>query len=141
MTTDRPADPRLTLARRLSADVLAPVKRTFVGKEEIVDLLGVSLVGGENLFILGPPGTAKSAIVHELARRIEGRVFDYLLTRFTEPSELFGPFETAGDIVCSAAIDSETKALTTPVNGSVTISSSPFTHTSTRRPSPAASAM
>jgi len=103
MTTDRPADPRLTLARRLSTDVLAPVKRTFVGKEEIVDLLGVSLVGGENLFILGPPGTAKSAIVHELARRIEGRVFDYLLTRFTEPSELFGPFDIRrlreGDLV------------------------------------------
>ena len=30
-------------------------------------------------------------IYQELARRIEGRVFDYLLTRFTEPNELFGP--------------------------------------------------
>ena len=69
------------------------MKSAFVGKDEIIDLLGVCLVGGENLFILGPPGTAKSAIVHDLARRIEGRVFDYLLTRFTEPSELFGPFD------------------------------------------------
>lgn len=96
-------DPRLALARRLSADVLGPLKSAFVGKGEIVDLLGVCLVGGENLFILGPPGTAKSAIVHELARRIEGRVFDYLLTRFTEPSELFGPFDIRklreGDLV------------------------------------------
>src|SRR5204862_4539549 len=49
--------------------------------------------GGENLFLLGPPGTAKSALVQDLARRIEGRVFDYLLTRFTEPNEIFGPFD------------------------------------------------
>ena len=83
----------LDSARRLVSDVLQPLKQAFVGKDEVIDLLGVSLVGGEHLFILGPPGTAKSAIVRELARRIEGRVFDYLLTRFTEPNELFGPFD------------------------------------------------
>ncbi len=93
----------LELAKRLTADVLAPLKSAFVGKNEIIDLLGVGLVGGENLFLLGPPGTAKSAIVQELARRIDGRVFDYLLTRFTEPNELFGPFDIRklreGDLV------------------------------------------
>ena len=31
--------------------------------------------------------------MQELARRIDGRVFDYLLTRFTEPNEVFGPFD------------------------------------------------
>lgn len=81
------------IGRRLVTDVLTPLKTAFVGKDEVVDLLGVCLAGGENLFILGPPGTAKSALVHELGRRIEGRVFDYLLTRFTEPNELFGPFD------------------------------------------------
>jgi MoxR-like ATPase len=69
------------------------MKQSFVGKDEIIDLLGLCLVGGENLFLLGPPGTAKSALVHELALRMEGRSFDYLLTRFTEPNELFGPFD------------------------------------------------
>lgn len=81
------------LGRKLVTEVLAPLKAAFVGKDEIIDLLGVCLAGGENLFILGPPGTAKSALVQELGRRIEGRVFDYLLTRFTEPNELFGPFD------------------------------------------------
>lgn len=83
----------LALGRQLIDDVLAPMKRAFVGKDEIIDLLGVCLVAGENLFLLGPPGTAKSALVHDLGRRIDGRVFDYLLTRFTEPNELFGPFD------------------------------------------------
>src|SRR5690349_10937255 len=91
------------LGRRLLGEVLNPMKRAFVGKDEIIDLLGVCLVAGENLFLLGPPGTAKSALVHDLARRLEGQVFDYLLTRFTEPNELFGPFDIRrlreGDLV------------------------------------------
>ena len=81
------------LAEGLGRDVLEPMKQAFVAKDEIIDLLGVSLVAGENLFILGPPGTAKSALVHNLASRLEGRVFSYLLTRFTEPNEIFGPFD------------------------------------------------
>lgn len=86
-------DDRLALGQKLSDEVLEPMKQAFVGKDEIIDLLGVSLVAGENLFILGPPGTAKSALVQDLASRIEGQVFDYLLTRFTEPNEIFGPFD------------------------------------------------
>ncbi len=78
---------------RLHREVLEPMKREFVGKDEVIDLLGVSLVGGENIFILGPPGTAKSALVHRLGQRLHGPTFSYLLTRFTEPSELFGPFD------------------------------------------------
>ena len=83
----------IEITSRLTIEVLEPMKRAFVGKDEVIDLLGVCLVGGENLFILGPPGTAKSALVNQLAARMEGRTFDYLLTRFTEPNELFGPFD------------------------------------------------
>jgi MoxR-like ATPase len=32
-------------------------------------------------------------LVHQLAGRLQGKTFDYLLTRFTEPNELFGPFD------------------------------------------------
>jgi len=91
------------IAERLNAGILEPIKSAFVGKDEVVDLMGIALVGGENLFLLGPPGTAKSAIVQELGRRLNCRVFDYLLTRFTEPNELFGPFDIRrlreGDLV------------------------------------------
>src|SRR6185503_4081778 len=83
----------LSLGRTLTTDVLEPMKRAFVGKDEIIDLMGVCLVAGENLFLLGPPGTAKSMLVHDLGRRLDGKTFDYLLTRFTEPNELFGPFD------------------------------------------------
>lgn len=86
-------DRQRSLSQQFHHEVLLPLKQAFVGKDEIVDLMGICLAAGENLFLLGPPGTAKSALVRELARRIDGRVFDYLLTRFTEPNELFGPFD------------------------------------------------
>jgi MoxR-like ATPase len=89
--------------QRLRHDVLDPLKRLFVGKDEIVDVMGVCLVAGENLFLLGPPGTAKTALVHALGDRLGGHFFEYLLTRFTEPNELFGPFDIRrlreGDLV------------------------------------------
>lgn len=91
------------IARRLDAEILQPLKQSFVGKDEIIDLMGVSLAARENLFLYGPPGTAKSALVHSLAGRIHGHTFDYLLSRFTEPNELFGPFDIRklreGDLV------------------------------------------
>jgi MoxR-like ATPase len=74
-------------------DVARYLKTTFIGKDDIIDLLCLCLVGRENLFLLGPPGTAKSALVRALAQRLHGRTFEYLLTRFTEPNELFGPFD------------------------------------------------
>ncbi|WP_291146604.1 AAA family ATPase [Flavobacterium sp. UBA7680] len=74
--------------------VLKHIKETFVGKDEIIDLLGIGLLARENAFLLGPPGTAKSAIVRSLSKGIEGdKNFEYLLTRFTEPNEIFGPFD------------------------------------------------
>lgn len=84
-------------------EVLQHLKKVFVGKDEIIDLMGICLAGRENLFILGPPGTAKSATVRELSKLINGQTFEYLLTRFTEPNELFGPFDIRklreGDLV------------------------------------------
>jgi MoxR-like ATPase len=74
--------------------VLTYIKHAFIGKDEIIDLLGISIIARENMFLLGPPGTAKSAIVRMLSQCIEGgKNFEYLLTRFTEPNEIFGPFD------------------------------------------------
>ena len=89
-------------------DVLSFVKRSFVGKDEVIDLLGVSLIARENAFLLGPPGTAKSAIIRLLSNCLAGaKNFEYLLTRFTEPSEIFGPFDIRrlkeGELVTNTA--------------------------------------
>ena len=80
------------LARRLQ-DGARQLEAQFLGKEEIVRLLFVSAIAGEHLVMVGPPGTAKSALLRSFAQVIEAQYFDYLLTRFTEPNEIFGPVD------------------------------------------------
>ena len=65
----------------------------YLDKSELIRMLLVTLVAGEHMLIVGPPGTAKSAMVRHLARLIDARYFEYLLTRFSEPNEIFGPID------------------------------------------------
>jgi MoxR-like ATPase len=65
----------------------------FLDKQEIIRLLVISAIAGEHMVIVGPPGTAKSAIIRTFARLLDATYFEYLLTRFTEPNELFGPVD------------------------------------------------
>ncbi|MEM4455526.1 MAG: AAA family ATPase, partial [Thermofilaceae archaeon] len=53
------------------------------------------LASGEPVFLCGPPGTAKTAMVEEMARCLSVKYFYYLLTRFTEPDELLGPLDVS----------------------------------------------
>src|SRR5436309_13347043 len=75
--------------------VVEPLKGRFVGRDEVIDLIALAVVAGEHLFLHGPPGTAKSALIHEFATMVRGRYFEYLLTRFSEPNEIFGPIDLA----------------------------------------------
>lgn len=80
-------------AQRLKARVLDPLKARFVGRDEVIDLIALAAAAGEHLFLFGPPGTAKSLLVRSFAEAVRGRYFEYLLTRFSEPNELFGPID------------------------------------------------
>src|SRR3954470_4521770 len=84
-------DAELVRAAQKVREVGRSLDERFLDKAEIVRLLLVTLVAGEHMLIVGPPGTAKSALVRHLARLIDARYFEYLLTRFSEPNELFGP--------------------------------------------------
>jgi MoxR-like ATPase len=65
----------------------------FLDKEEVIRLLMISVLAGEHMVIIGPPGTAKSAMIRMFSKLIDAKYFEYLLTRFTEPNELFGPVD------------------------------------------------
>ena len=67
----------------------------FLDKQEIIRLMIISVIAGEHLILVGPPGTAKSALIRIFSKLIDARYFEYLLTRFTEPNELFGPVDMA----------------------------------------------
>jgi MoxR-like ATPase len=86
--------PKAPLNERLRS-VAGSLERQFLGKDELIRLLLVAVVAGEHCVLLGPPGTAKSALIRSLAELVQARYFEYLLTRFTEPNELFGPVDIA----------------------------------------------
>ncbi len=64
----------------------------YAEREEIIEGLLLALIARQHALLIGPPGTAKSALVYDLASRITGtNYFQWLLTRFSTPEELFGP--------------------------------------------------
>ncbi len=69
------------------------LEQQFLGRQETIRLMVLSVLAGEHIALVGPPGTAKSALVRTFARAIDSKYFEYLLTRFTEPNELFGPVD------------------------------------------------
>ncbi|MBP7442582.1 MAG: AAA family ATPase, partial [Thauera sp.] len=74
------------------ARLLEVLESGLVERRQVLRLSLLGAVAGEHTLLIGPPGTAKSA----LARRIhlafrDARYFERLLTRFTVPEELFGP--------------------------------------------------
>ena len=69
------------------------LNEAFLDKQEVIRLMLVSAVAGEHMILVGPPGTAKSALIRAFAELLDARYFEYLLTRFTEPNEIFGPVD------------------------------------------------
>ena len=70
--------------------------RFLVNKQEIIDLMVIASVAQEPLLLVGPPGTAKSDIILKFKDALglgEGDYFEYMLTRFTEPSEIIGAID------------------------------------------------
>jgi MoxR-like ATPase len=74
--------------------------RRFAGLEDATLAVILSAASGEPLLLIGPPGTAKSMLIKTFCELVgvdrEGsrsRYFEYLLTPFTEPGELFGFYD------------------------------------------------
>jgi MoxR-like ATPase len=68
----------------------------FIAKDRILDLMMIAAVSREPLLLVGPPGTAKSDLVVKFCQALGvtgGDYFEYMLTRFTEPSEILGPVD------------------------------------------------
>src|SRR5262245_16654401 len=74
----------------------ASLGRFFVAKQELIDLMLTAAVAQEPLLLVGPPGTAKSDLVLKFKDALgisDEDYFEYMLTRFTEPSEIIGPID------------------------------------------------
>lgn len=78
---------------KLASQFLTELESPFVGRHEESLVVTLALMTGEHVVLIGEPGTAKSAIARRSADLLSAKFFKYLLTKFTEPSELFGPLD------------------------------------------------
>ena len=69
----------------------------FVEREDEVRGLTLAILSHNNVLYLGPPGISKSYLVKSWSECITGaKYFESLLTKFTVPDELAGPFSLKG---------------------------------------------
>jgi MoxR-like ATPase len=62
----------------------------FPERKDVIDGALAAVLAGEHVLLLGPPGTAKSALARAIAQAFGGTYFERLLTKFSTPEELFG---------------------------------------------------
>ena len=78
--------------RKHVEELLGCIGEGVYEKEHIVALALLCCMAGESIFLLGPPGTAKSMVARRLKEVFDdARAFEYLMSRFSTPDELFGP--------------------------------------------------
>ena len=79
------------------AAILGALDDSFVERETHARLALLCVLSGHHVLLLGPPGTAKSQLARSVAGAVaEASYFEYLLSRFTHPDELFGPVSIPG---------------------------------------------
>lgn len=80
----------MSLQHKLRA-IREEFQQTFLERSELIDGSLAALLSAQHVLIIGPPGTAKSMLADALCRRITGGTYyQWLLTKFTTPEELFG---------------------------------------------------
>jgi len=77
--------------------IIEELRSRLFERDEVIEGALCALLTGNHMLIIGPPGTAKSQLVHEVCKRIDGaRYFQWLLTKFTTPEEIFGAVSLKG---------------------------------------------
>ncbi len=92
MVEQQQAEPILSGLQQRIRELIAAVSTGMYEREEIIAVAMLGALCGQNTFLYGPPGTAKSLISRRIACAFDKPVyFEYLMNRFSTPEEVFGP--------------------------------------------------
>jgi MoxR-like ATPase len=76
--------------------IMAKLREVFVEREEIIEAEFINALCKQHMILIGPPGTAKSAVIECFCKSMTGwKYFAWQLTKYSVPEELFGPYSLA----------------------------------------------
>ena len=82
---------KVRLAERIRL-IMDAVSAGLIDRDYVVKMAVLAVLAGQNIFLYGPPGTAKSMLSRRLASIVRGSsYFEHLMHRFCTPEEIFGP--------------------------------------------------
>ena len=85
----------MTISEKISS-IVTDVNKGVYDKDCELKLALLAAIAGESILILGPPGVAKSMIARSIKNVFEdANSFEYLMSRFSTPDEVFGPVSIA----------------------------------------------